>query len=78
MPDNSMIDDVLTRVYNGEYNTKEDLRMAIKLLLNANGTNLYEAKKNAKELVEYSTVKRTIDGTEYIPIETVLDIIESI
>ncbi len=69
------VNKIIEKIYNGEYNSKDDIRMALRLILNANGTELEEQKNRAKDLIQYSTNKRVIDGEEYIPVQDALKII---
>ncbi len=69
-------DQVAEKVYTGEWSTVDDLRMAVKLLLNASGTNLNQVKDHICEQIEFSSLQKNINGTRYIPVETVIDIIK--
>lgn len=69
------INDIAEKVFNGEYDTIDDMKMAFKLVLNAMGSDVAELRDKMLGLVEYSTLKKEYDGIEYIPVDTVNDII---
>ena len=71
------VNEIIEKIYNGEYNSKDDLRLALKLILNANGTALIDQKNRIREMVEYLS-KKEIDGEEYISVKALYNIIDNL
>ncbi len=70
------VNEIIEKIYNGEFRSKDDVKMALRLILNANGTELEDQKNRIRDLVLYSTKTKEIDGVLYIPVDDILKIVE--
>lgn len=69
---------IAQKVFDGEYSTVDELRMAINLILNASGTESAGIKNQLKEMIQYSANKKDFNGVEYIPVKDIERFLEEI
>lgn len=69
------MEDLIQRIYEGEFKTKEDLAFALKLLINSNGTQIDDIKNGIINDLDYITNKIEKDDGTYIRVSDVIDIV---
>lgn len=69
------VDELVVRIINGEYQTKEELAYALKLFKNMNGTEINEYKEKTLTDLDYVSDVITVNEKKYISLDSVKDII---